>query len=146
MRVRPSEILKEDIINYLGWTVEEAAEQLKVPLSELVAVLNDQKPITSDFARKLEEAGHGTVGGWLRLEAKAPLMRYGLDKVPYGRDIMDARNIPEPFQTRFRNAMRGATVPTASMHKFYTSDWLSWASTSWYWDEKHLSTEDKTRP
>lgn len=141
MRVRPSEVLKEDIIEYLGWTVEEAAEHLNLRLSELVAVLDNRIPITPYFANRLEAAGHGTAASWLRLEERVPLLLYGLHKVPCGQDTMDARNIPEPFQSQFRKAMIGSGIPTADPNIFFAHDWLDWASGNWRWGDKPVATK-----
>ena len=44
IRVRPSEILQEDIINALGWSVEEAAEKIGIPFAELTAILGPVGP------------------------------------------------------------------------------------------------------
>jgi len=69
-RVRPSEILQEDIINHLGWSVEEAAEKIGIPFAELAAILENRIPISPAVAQKLEAAGYSTTAFWLRLEEK----------------------------------------------------------------------------
>lgn len=142
MRVRPSEILKEDIIKYLGWTVEEAAEQLKIPISELAAMLENRIPMSREFAMMLERAGFGIEKSWLRLEERAPLLLYYLHKVPCGTETMDVRDIPEPFQSQFRKAMIGSTVPSACGNLYYAEDWLDWASGNWRWGDKPVPLEE----
>jgi len=69
-RVRTSEILQEDVINALGWSIEEAAEKIGIPFAELTAILENRIPISQGVAQKLEAAGFSTAAFWLRLEDK----------------------------------------------------------------------------
>jgi len=68
IRVRPSEILLEDIINASGWSVDEAAEKIGIPFAELTAILENRIPISLAVAQKLEAGGHSTAAFWSRLE------------------------------------------------------------------------------
>ena len=49
-----SEILKEDVLPALGLTVEEASIQLGVNIEYLSSILNEEIPITLEFAMKIE--------------------------------------------------------------------------------------------
>lgn len=76
------------------------------------------------------------------MKAGSVKLLYDLHKVPCGRDTMDARNIPEPFQSQFRKAMIGSGIPTADPNIFFAHDWLDWASGSWRWGDKPVPLEE----
>lgn len=65
-----------------------------------------------------------------------PKLLFGLEKVPVGRETMDARYVPDPFRQQFIDAMRGQCKPSPEPTIFYTSDWIEWASGNWRWGDR----------
>lgn len=53
----PGALLREDIFPALGWSDEQAAANLDVPLPELKAVLNEAAPVSTAMAARLGDLG-----------------------------------------------------------------------------------------
>ncbi|NCO60859.1 MAG: addiction module antidote protein, HigA family [Deltaproteobacteria bacterium CG_4_8_14_3_um_filter_51_11] len=66
--IHPGEILREDVLNSLGFSVTEAARRLGVSRQQLHRVLACTHPITTEMALRLGRfAGNGP-GLWLRMQ------------------------------------------------------------------------------
>lgn len=63
----PGEIIRAEIMEPLGLTVEYAAQHFGVPADMLAAVLAGCAPITQELAQGLEQAGYSTARFWLAL-------------------------------------------------------------------------------
>jgi len=64
----PGEIIREEVINYLGLSIKEAAERLGVSRSMLSRVVNCKAEVSPDLALRLEMAGVSTADVWLGLQ------------------------------------------------------------------------------
>jgi addiction module HigA family antidote len=73
----PGEILREDVLPALKLPPQEAADQLGVPLDDLVRVLNAEAPVTAELAARIEAwLGRDTGGDaefWLAMQAQYDL-------------------------------------------------------------------------
>jgi len=65
----PGEVLKYDVIEDAGLTVNEAALRLGVSRVTLSRVLNCHAAVSPSLAVRLEKAGAGTARMWLNLQA-----------------------------------------------------------------------------
>lgn len=87
----PGETLREDVLPALGLTVTAAAEQLDVPKSVLLRVLNGRAPISTDLALRIEawlgiENG-GRADLWIAKQAAYDLWQARNAGVDYSRSI-----------------------------------------------------------
>jgi len=69
----PGEMLREDVIKYLGLTIKETAERLGVSRAMLSRVVNCKEGINLDLAIRLELAGVSTARSWLAMQTKYDL-------------------------------------------------------------------------
>lgn len=61
------EIIRAEIMEPLGLTVENAARRFSVPVGVLTAVLAGSTPVSQELAQGLEQAGYSTARFWLAL-------------------------------------------------------------------------------
>ena len=66
--VHPGEILREDVLAELGFSVSEAASRLGISRVALSRVLHGHARISPNLAVRLEEAGVGTARAWLGMQ------------------------------------------------------------------------------
>ncbi|OLO05432.1 addiction module antidote protein, HigA family [Salinicola socius] len=66
--VHPGEILREEVIESLGLTVDESARRLGVDSQLLSDITNCQTSISADIAWRLELAGLTTAEHWLAMQ------------------------------------------------------------------------------
>lgn len=71
----PGEIIREDVLAELGFTVAEAALRLGIARVTLSRVVNGRAGISPNLAVRLELAGTGTARGWLALQMNYDLAR-----------------------------------------------------------------------
>lgn len=69
----PGEIIREDCLAPLGLTVTAAAAGLGVSRQSLSELLNGRAGISAEMAIRLEKAGWGEAGTWLRAQAQFDL-------------------------------------------------------------------------
>lgn len=69
----PGEVLREDVINFLGLTITEAAKDLKVTRKTLSAVLNCKASVSPEMAVRISKATNTTPESWLFMQAKLDL-------------------------------------------------------------------------
>lgn len=67
---QPGTTIRVDIIEFLGLSVDDAAEKLGVSPVALIHVLNGQSAISPVLASCLEQAGFSTARFWLALQAE----------------------------------------------------------------------------
>ena len=65
----PGIVIKEEILNPLGLTVEAASKLLDIPTAELSAIIEGKAPITPPVAVRLEMAFKPSADSWLRQQA-----------------------------------------------------------------------------
>ncbi|MCB0035277.1 MAG: HigA family addiction module antidote protein [Anaerolineales bacterium] len=51
----PGTILQKEFLEPLGLSVEQFAEEMKLPLSQLTELIHEQRPLTPDLAERLAE-------------------------------------------------------------------------------------------
>lgn len=71
----PGEIIREDCLDALGITVTAAAKGLGISRQSLSELLNGRAGISAEMAIRLEMAGWGDAGTWLRAQARHDLWR-----------------------------------------------------------------------
>lgn len=67
--VHPGEILREDVLAYLGLSAREAASRLGIRRATLSRVLGGQAPLSAILALRLECAGVSTARAWLAMQS-----------------------------------------------------------------------------
>lgn len=80
--VHPGEILREDVIAYLGLTVGETAARLGVSRVALSRVLHAHARISPNLAIRLEAAGVGTARAWLAMQTAYDLATETRNGIP----------------------------------------------------------------
>ncbi|MCG6663858.1 HigA family addiction module antitoxin [Billgrantia kenyensis] len=65
----PGELIREDIIEELGFSVTEAARRLGMSRVAFSRVIHEHASISSDLAVRLEAAGVGTARHWLAMQS-----------------------------------------------------------------------------
>ncbi len=76
----PGEILKSELTEGYGLTVEEAAKNLGVARATLSRVFNKRTALSVDLAYRLELAGVGTAKFWLDVQTNYDLAQKRNDK------------------------------------------------------------------
>jgi addiction module HigA family antidote len=66
--VTPGEILKEELIDPLGMTVNSLALKLQVPANRILAIVNGQRAISADTALRLGRYFGMSPKFWLNLQ------------------------------------------------------------------------------
>lgn len=66
--IHPGEMIKDEI-EFRGITQKELAEEIGIPASELNAVLNGERDVTTEYALLLEAALDIEADLWLRLQS-----------------------------------------------------------------------------
>lgn len=69
----PGEVLLEDVIKPLGFTVTEAAARLGVTRKTLSALLNGKASLSPEMATRIAEATNTSPESWLYMQAKLDL-------------------------------------------------------------------------
>lgn len=69
----PGEILREDVIKPLGFTVTEAAKHLGVTRKTLSELLNCKASLSPEMAVRISKATRTTPESWLYMQAKLDL-------------------------------------------------------------------------
>lgn len=67
-KVHAGEIIRLDVLEPLGLTVEEAALRFGVPVELLADVIACKASVTSELAQGLEAQGYSTARMWLALQ------------------------------------------------------------------------------
>lgn len=80
----PGEALREDYLPDLGWTPEEFARRLRIPLESAEALLAERIPVTSEIALRLGRLFSQTPNFWLTMQ-----LRYDARHSPAARDILE---------------------------------------------------------
>jgi addiction module HigA family antidote len=63
--IHPGESLKEEI-EYRKLNLTELAQQMGITDTELIEILDEKRPVTEDYAKKIEAADIGFTAEWLR--------------------------------------------------------------------------------
>lgn len=66
----PGGLLRSEIIDFLGLSVDEIAERLTINPKELSEVLDCKEAISPDLAKRLEQAGFSTEKAWLEMQRR----------------------------------------------------------------------------
>jgi len=82
--------MREEVINYLGLSVKEAAERLGVSRVVFSRVINCKARMNSDLALRLELAGISTARALLAMQANYDLFQAKQLPVPHVRALTDA--------------------------------------------------------
>jgi len=85
----PGEIIKEEVIEYLGLSIEEAAEGLGVSPVMLSRVVKCEEGVNTDLAFRLELAGVSTARSWLALQANYDLVQLKKHPAPHVRTLSE---------------------------------------------------------
>ena len=67
--VHPGEILREDLMKPLGFTLRGLARELKVPVSRLSEIVNGRRALNADAALRLSRYFGSTPEFWINLQA-----------------------------------------------------------------------------
>jgi len=86
----PGELIREEIINYLGFSVKEAAERLGVSRTVFSRVINCKSEVSPNLAVRLEMAGVGTAELWLGMQANYDKAQISKQPTPPVRALNDA--------------------------------------------------------
>ncbi len=71
--VHPGEVLREDVLNPLGLSVNKLALSLRVPAQRMGEIVNGRRAVTPDTALRLARFLGTTPEFWLRLQARYEL-------------------------------------------------------------------------
>jgi len=88
--IHPGEIIREDVINYLGLSIKEAAGRLGVTQAMLSRVINCKAEVSPDLALRLEMAGVSTADVWLGLQVDYDKAQINKGNFPPVRALNDA--------------------------------------------------------
>ncbi len=66
--VHPGEILREDVLTRLGFSVSEAARKLGISRQQLHRILSCTHPITTEMALRIGKFAGNGAGLWLRMQ------------------------------------------------------------------------------
>ena len=79
--VHPGEILRQDYLAPLGMSANRLAMELRVPVTRISKILNQERAVTPDTALRLARYFGGDAQTWLNLQAaydlKAAVQKYG---------------------------------------------------------------------
>ena len=78
--VHPGEIIKEDILPFVGLSVTAAAKALGVSRQMLHDILAERKPLSAVMCLRVSRLFGGSPEIWMRLQAAYDLKRAELDK------------------------------------------------------------------
>ncbi|HEU4456228.1 MAG TPA: HigA family addiction module antitoxin [Longimicrobium sp.] len=86
----PGEALREDYLPDYGWTPEELAERLRVPVEVVREVLAERAPVTPELALRLGRLFDQGGSFWMNLQ-----LRYDAKHSPAARDILRIEPVEE---------------------------------------------------
>ena len=66
----PGDIIRFEVIEPLGLSIDAAAAKLAISPADLVPILDGQAPITDELAQGLERAGWSTARLWMALQSE----------------------------------------------------------------------------
>ena len=72
----PGAIIREELLNGCGLSLQQSAKMLGVPIKTLAKVFNKEIKVTPNLAYRLELAGINTARLWLILQANYDLAQY----------------------------------------------------------------------
>ena len=81
----PGEALREDYLPDLGWTPEELARRLRVPVETVLEVLAERRPVTPELAMRLARLFNQSASFWLKIQISHDLRQ--LKQSPMARDV-----------------------------------------------------------
>jgi addiction module HigA family antidote len=67
--VHPGEILREEYLKPLGWSVSKLAAELKVPAQRINEIVRERRAITADTALRLGKFFGSTPEFWINLQS-----------------------------------------------------------------------------
>ncbi|WP_295872674.1 HigA family addiction module antitoxin [uncultured Zhongshania sp.] len=77
--VHPGEILREDYVLPLGLSANRLARDLRVPVTRISKILNEERAVTPDTALRLARYFGGDAQTWLNLQSAYDLKTTVLD-------------------------------------------------------------------
>ena len=86
--VHPGEILREDLLNPLGISINRLGRDLRVPVTRMSEIVNGRRGITADTALRLARYFGTTPEFWMNLQASFDLdvaQRASADRI--ARDV-----------------------------------------------------------
>ena len=75
--VHPGEILRQDYLAPLGMSANRLAIELRVPVTRISKILNQERAVTPDTAIRLARYFGGDAQTWLNLQAAYDLKKPG---------------------------------------------------------------------
>jgi addiction module HigA family antidote len=67
--VHPGEILREEYLKPLGWSVNKLAGELKVPAQRINEIVRERRAVTADTALRLSRFFGSTPEFWINLQS-----------------------------------------------------------------------------
>jgi len=86
--VHPGEILREELMNPLGLSINRVARDLRVPVTRMSEIVNGRRSITADTALRLSRYFGSSPQLWMNLQAAYDLevvTRASAERI--GRDV-----------------------------------------------------------
>jgi addiction module HigA family antidote len=82
--IHPGEVLREEYVKPLGMSANRLAIHLRVPVTRIWKILNEERGVTPDTALRLARFFGGDAQTWLNLQAAYDLKRTIAD---HGKEI-----------------------------------------------------------
>src|SRR5207248_9516984 len=73
--VHPGEVLREEFLNPLGWSVNKLAASLRVPTQRINEIVRERRSISADTALRLARFFGTTPEFWINLQAMHDLTK-----------------------------------------------------------------------
>ena len=86
----PGEALREDYLPELGWTPEELARRLRIPVEQVNEILAERRPVTLDLALRLGRLFNQTTAFWMQMQLNHDL--YVAERT-VSRDVLEIEPI-----------------------------------------------------
>ena len=67
--VHPGQVLREEYLKPLGWSVNKLAVELKVPAQRINEIVRERRAVTADTALRLSRFFGSTPEFWINLQA-----------------------------------------------------------------------------
>lgn len=88
----PGESLREDYVPDLGWTPQDLAEHLRIPVEQVQDLLDERAPVTAELALRLGRLFSQTPAYWLGMQRAYDLFQ--VKQSPAAREILEIEPLP----------------------------------------------------